>query len=68
MVTPFRVSYLYYFPRMCLLELSHLKLLKYFHNNFPYDVKIHLRQDIKKENILFHFIKWEIGIYLWKQM
>ncbi len=25
-------------------------------------------QDIIKETISFHFIKWDIGVYFWKQI
>ncbi len=65
---PFWFIKLYYFLRMCMLSVSHLKLLKYFHNIFAYYVRIKPVEDIIKEIILFHLIKWGIGIYLWKQM
>ncbi len=59
---------LYYFPKVCMLSVSHLKFFKEFHNFFAYYIRIQPRKDIKNEIISFHFIKWEIIVYLWKYM
>jgi hypothetical protein len=62
MVTPFWVSNCIIFQGCACLNVSHLKILKEFHNIFVYYIK----QDIRIETISLHFIKSEIGIYLWK--
>jgi hypothetical protein len=64
----FHVSHCTTFQGCACLSLSHLKLLKEFHNIFVYYVRIQPRQDIKIKTISFHFVKWDIGIYLWKRI
>jgi hypothetical protein len=65
---PFWVLHCTIFPGCACLNVSHLKLLKDFHNIFAYYVRMQPRQKFFFKNISFHFIKWEIGIYLWKWM
>ncbi len=60
---PFWGVTLYYFPKVCMFECISNQTLKNLHNIFAYYVRIQYRQDIKNF-ILFHFIKWEIGVYL----
>jgi len=67
MVTPFRMSYYITFQGCACLNVSHLNFLKNFHNIFVYYVRILPEQDIWKEIISYHFIKWKIVIYLWKK-
>jgi hypothetical protein len=64
MVTPFGVSHCTSFQGYACWSVSHLKLLKEFHIIFAHYVRIQPMQNIKKQTISFHFVKWEIGIYL----
>jgi hypothetical protein len=52
---PFWGVTLYYFPRMCMFECIPLQTFERFSHYFCILYS-------------FHIIKWEIGVYLWKQM
>jgi hypothetical protein len=51
---PIGVSHYTTFQGCACLNVSHFKLLKYFHNIFAYYVRIELKQKIKKETISFY--------------
>jgi hypothetical protein len=58
---------LYYFPKVCMFECIPHQTLKKFHTILHIVLEYNIGKILKIYSS-FHFIKWEIGIYLWKRM